>query len=126
MKTKILIVEDNDEFRIVVKEYLKKQNLGVEIFEASTGEMAVAKACCVRPEIVLMDMRLPNITGLVAAKQIKEDNPECRIIALTMFEVEGLRQACKNTHIDEFIGKSELYERLVPAIKQSLKNMVQL
>ncbi len=118
---RVLIIDDSVDFRTSVKDYLKMHNLGLEIFEASTAEMGVAKASCIRPDIVLMDISLPNVNGLEATKHIKIDNPECDVIILTMFEVEVFRQAAKRIHAADFIGKSEIYDRLVPSIKKCLE-----
>ena len=118
---KILIVDDHDDFRAMLKEYLKKNNLGLEIFEASTGEMGVAKAACIRPDIVLMDINLPHSSGLEASKHIKGDHPDCDVIILTMFEVKVFKEAARKIEATDFIGKSEIDELLVPAIKRCLE-----
>ena len=117
---KILIVDDHDDFRTMLKVFLKKNNLGLEIFEASTGEMGVAKASCIRPDIVLMDINLPHSTGLETTKHIKDDHPDCDVIILTMLEVKVFKEAAKSIKATDFIGKSEIDERLVPAIKRCL------
>lgn len=119
---KILIVDDSDDFRAVLKEYLRKHNLGLEIFEASTGEMGVAKASCIRPDIVLMDINLPHSSGLEATKHIKGEHPDCDVIILTMFEVKVFKEAAMGIKATDFIGKSEIDERLVPAIKRCLES----
>ncbi len=125
MATKILIVDDHQDFRGIVKEYLLKQNLGIEIFEASTGEMGVAKASCIKPDVVLMDINLPNANGITAAKHIKEDHPDCDVIILTMFEVKPFKEIARKIKAKDFIGKSEIYEKLVPVIKKCLKCKVE-
>ena len=119
---KILIVDDHDDFRAMLKEYLKKNNLGLEIFEASTGEMGVAKAACIRPDIVLMDINLPHSSGLEASKHIKGDHPNCDVIILSMFEVKVFKEAAKKIKVTDFIGKSEIDEHLVPAIKRCMES----
>lgn len=118
---RLLIVDDSDDFRVMLKDYLKKHNLGLEIFEASTGEMGVAKAACVRPHIVLMDINLPHVSGLEATKHIKTDNPDCDVIILTMFEVGVFKEAAQRIKVTDFIGKSEIDERLVPSIRKCLE-----
>ncbi len=117
---KILIVDDSDDFRAMIKEYLTKCKLGLEIFEASTGEMGVAKAACVRPDIVLMDINLPHSSGFEAARHIKGDHPDCDVIILTMFEVKVFKEVAQEVRAVDFIGKSEIDERLIPAIKKCL------
>ena len=119
---KVLIVDDHDDFRAMLKEFLKRNNLGIEIFEASTAEMGVTKAACVRPDIVLMDINLPHSSGLEASKHIKGDHPNCDVIILTMFEVKVFKEAARKVQATDFIGKSEIDERLVPAIKKCLES----
>lgn len=115
---KILIIDDSDEFRSMLKGYLRRHNLGAEIFEASTGEMGVAKAACIRPDIVLMDVSLPKLNGLEATQQIKLDSPDCHVIILTMFAVQKFKEEARRIKADDFIGKSEIDEQLVPAIQK--------
>ena len=120
MHKRLLIVDDNKDFRSLVKDYLKKDGLDLEIFEASSGEMGVVKASFVRPDIVLMDISLPNANGLESTRHIKEDVPECDVIIITMFDVEVFKQAAKKIKATAFIGKSEIYEQLMPVVKKCL------
>ncbi len=122
MKKKILIVDDHADFRTAVIKHLKSQVNDMDVFEASTGEMGVTKASCVKPDIVLMDINLPNITGFEAARRIKEDHPTCEIIILTVFDVPVFKHAANKIKAKEFIGKSEIYDRLLPAITRCLEN----
>ncbi len=121
MKTKILIVEDNHDFRNMVKCFLEKQGFGFEVLEAPTGLLGVEKALEQRPNIILMDIRLPSLNGIEASSQIKKIFPECKIIILTMFESPREREVFKNDNIDDFLGKSEVYEKLIPTIQKYLK-----
>ena len=120
MVSKVLIIEDHDDFRTVVKEYLRKQKWDLEIFEASDGDSGVIKAMIEKPHIVLTDIRMESLNGLEAASQIKHYVPNCIIIALTMFETEAFRKLFKSDDISEYIGKSELYEKLVPVLAKYL------
>ena len=119
MTPRILIVDDHEDFRKAVKEYLKSK-LEAELFEASTGEMAVTKAACIKPHIVLMDVSLPGENGFRASQQIKQDNPDCDVIILTMFEIESLKEVAQQMHAKDFVGKSEIYDRLIPIIQRCL------
>jgi len=120
MKKKILLVEDHDDFRATVKDYLIGHNLDLEIYEANSGETGVSKASSVKPDIVLMDINLPNENGFEAARQIKEGQPDCDIIILTLFDVSIFKKAADNMKVRAFIGKNEVYNKLLPAIQECL------
>lgn len=117
---KILIVEDSRDFRSVVKGLLEKQCSGVDILEASTAEDGIGKAIGENPDIVLMDIHLPRMNGIDAAKLIKNKVPECKIIILTMFAKEDAKKVYRTSGIEDFIGKNELYQKLIPSIKKCL------
>ena len=120
MKKRLLLVDDYDDFRAIVKDYLGRHNLDLEIFEANSGEMAVIEASCMKPDIILMDISLPNQNGLEAAGQIKETQPDCDIIILTLFDVAVFKQDAQKIKVRSFISKNEVYEKLLPVIKECL------
>ena len=116
----MLIIEDHEDFRSTVKSYLEMQEIGLEIFEADSGELGIIKALREQPHIVLMDIRLPGISGIEAAGRIKGYLPKCDIIVLTMFETVAFKKVFKSDNIAAYIGKSELYDKLVPVIQKLL------
>lgn len=120
MKKRLLIIEDHDQFRTMVRDYLNRQNWNLEIFEASTGEMGMAKASCVKPDIVLMDISLPRMNGLEVAESIREEHPVCDIIFLTLFDVSIFKKTAEKIKAKAFIGKHQVEEQLLPAIKRCL------
>jgi len=83
MKINILLVEDQKLMRIGIKslfnEYADMEIIG----EAANGKEAIEKTKLIKPDIVLMDLGLPDISGIDSAKQILEHNNNVRIIALT-------------------------------------------
>jgi len=83
--------------------------------------MGIEKALREKVNIILMDIRLPNINGIDAATRIRRHLPDCRIVVLTMFETEAFRKVFKSGDTTAYIGKSELYDKLMPVIKGILK-----
>lgn len=83
MKIKILLVEDQKLMRIGIKslfgDYPEMEIIG----EASGGKEAIEKSKLIKPDIVLMDIGLPDLSGIEATKQILEHNNNIRIIVLT-------------------------------------------
>lgn len=122
MSLKILIVDDHDDFRTMVRRHIEAQHLDAVIFEASSGEIGITKALREKVNLILMDIRLPQMNGLDAAHEIKEHLPDCKIIALTMFETEAFRKAFKSDAIQDYVGKSELYDKLIPILKSFSNN----
>ena len=87
--TKILIVEDNDLNRRLFADLLMSK--GYEVFECNEGKSALARALEIRPDLILMDIQMPEVDGLTATKMIRE-NPDVantKIIAVTAFAMEG-------------------------------------
>lgn len=120
MSKRLLIVDDNQEFRTMLKSYLVSQKLPFDIYEATSAEMAVTKASFINPHVILMDINLPQANGLVAAREILTELPETKLIILTMFEVDVFKKAALDVKAADFIAKSEIYEKLIPALNKCM------
>ena len=116
----ILIVEDNRDFREAVRHFLELKHVKAQMVEACSGEEGVIIAHKIKPKVVIMDFFLRGMNGLDAAQKIKKDNPRCNIIMLTMFDPKDIAYIERNTPIKTFIGKGDLYDRLIPAIDRAL------
>ncbi len=91
--TRVLIADDHAVVRSGLRLILSAQPDLEVVAEAGTGEETVEKAIGLRPDIVLLDIAMPGLNGLEAARQIREQAPEVRIIVLTMYDDEAyLRQ----------------------------------
>lgn len=117
---RILVIDDNAEFRTIVSDYIRRQANGWEVFEAFTGEMAVSKAAQVKPDLIIMDINLPQMSGLEAIEAIRDASPWCEFIILTVFDIEPFRRKSRELGVLDFIEKTEVYDRLLPAIRKSL------
>lgn len=89
MAKKILIVEDNDLNRRLFSDLLS--NKGYQVFECAEGKSALSKAVEIKPDLILMDIQMPEVDGLTATKMIR-NTPEIaktKIIAVTAFAMDG-------------------------------------
>ena len=89
---RILVVEDNETNLYLIRFILEKN--GYEVIEAKEGAVGVELAIKEKPDLILMDLQLPDIDGLEATKRIRasEANGEIPIIALTSFAMPGDRE----------------------------------
>ena len=103
MSIKILLVEDQKLMRIGIKSLFCDYPEMEIIAEASSGKEAVEKAKLNKPDIILMDLGLPDFTGLEATKQILEYNNNIRVVILTSHiteeEVTSALQAGANAYV---------------------------
>ena len=116
--TRILIIDDHDEFRKTTRRFLEIQNANVQVIEASSAVAGIRLALAEKPEIVLLDIGLPDMNGLEAAQQIKAGAAKTKIIILTIFEVDRLKRLYDNKDIVDFISKDEIYAKLLPSIRK--------
>lgn len=112
MSIKILLVEDQKLMRIGIKSLFCDYPEMEVIAEASNGKEAIEKAKLNKPDIILMDLGLPDLTGIEATKQILEHNSNIKVIILTSHiteeEVVSALQAGANAYIIKDISTEYL------------------
>ena len=120
MSARILHVEDNPANRMIVRDLLEFQ--GYQVVEISNGEEALAAAERERPDLILMDIQLPRISGLEASRRIKarEDLRRIPIIAVTSFALSGDDQRAAAAGCDAYIAKPYRPRELLQLIKSLL------
>jgi two-component system, NarL family, response regulator DevR len=97
LKKKIIIVDDHEVVRLGLKSLLDQYPQYEVVSEASDANEAIAKAKEFEPDIVLMDIRLPGKSGIEACEEIKNTNPDIKVIMLTSYaEDEMLFSAIKS------------------------------
>lgn len=103
--SRIVLVEDNDKNMKLARDLLVYK--GHAVFEATTGEDAVATTIKELPDLVLMDIQLPGIDGIEALRQIRSDNKTARIpiVALTASVMANDRDRFDKAGFDGFIAK---------------------
>jgi DNA-binding NarL/FixJ family response regulator len=82
----ILIVEDHPLFRKGMIALLSSVPEFEVVSEAKTGEEAVVRAADLRPDVILMDLQMPEINGIEATRRILQESPSVRILVVTLFE----------------------------------------
>jgi DNA-binding NarL/FixJ family response regulator len=114
---RILIADDHDVMREGTRAVIERQP-GWEVCGiAGTGREAVAQAIQLQPNIVIMDMTMPELNGLDAAIQIKRRLPRTEILMFTGHETDDLIRRAFETGVKSFISKSEAHHFLIEAIE---------
>lgn len=101
----ILIVDDDHEFRRLLKRLLEKDQAFNVVGEAVDGAEALEAARRLRPDIVLMDLVMPRVNGLDATRDIKVEHPDIKIIIFTQYQDEAYRRAATQSGADAFLPK---------------------
>lgn len=101
----VLVIEDNVDNMILIVDVLK--SMGYEVIQAWNGEEGIARAAAVKPDLILMDLSLPQMNGWTAAAKLKADNSlkHIPIIALTAHAMEGDRERALEAGCDDYISK---------------------
>jgi CheY-like chemotaxis protein len=111
-----LIVEDNAGIRRVLRRILA--DTASAIWECADGSEALAAYEEHRPDIVLMDVRMPHVDGLTATRQIRGYDPSARIIVVTDYLDEDMKTAALEAGAREYVLKQEISS--LPEIVSSL------
>ena len=117
MNIKILLVEDQKLMRIGIKSLFNDYPEMEVIGEAINGKEAIEKAKLIKPDIILMDIGLPDISGIDAAKQILENNNHIKIIMLTSHINEEELNASLTSGANAYVIKDISTEYLMYVIK---------
>jgi DNA-binding NarL/FixJ family response regulator len=117
-KIKIFLVDDHDMFRDGVKLLLASDNLAEVVAEARNGKEFLEKVGQVNPDVVLMDISMPEMDGIEASKLAHEKYPNLKILALTMFGDEKYYYQMIQTGIKGFVLKSAGISELIRAISE--------
>ena len=113
---KILIAEDNSLLRGVLRDALEEAGMTV-VGEASDGQEAVAAAERTRPDVVVMDMRMPNVDGIEATEQIAAAEWAMPVVVLSAYDEPQMIEAALAAGASNCLKKGVGLDELIDAIK---------
>jgi len=116
----ILYVEDNEMNRQIVRDLLKRTRY--QLIEAHDGEAGVTKALEARPDLILMDIQLPKISGLEATRRLRAEaaTASTPIIAITSFALSGDDQKAQEAGATAYLAKPYSPRDLLGLIRKIL------
>jgi len=115
-KSTILIVESHDGLCRSIRASLEANFPECDFLDAKTGEEAVSLVCNRPPDIVLMDIRLPQMSGIEATRRIKAIFPQAKVVMLIPDEVSEYKKAAEAAGASACIVKDQLSTELIPVV----------
>lgn len=120
-KLRILLADDHALMRRGAREVLQSRRGWKVVGEAANGTDAVAIATKVRPDVVIVDIGMPEQDGVQVTRQIREALPGTRVLVLTMHESDHMVQSALEAGAHGYILKSDLTELLIKAVKDVIE-----
>jgi DNA-binding NarL/FixJ family response regulator len=113
--TRVLVADDDEAVRTVLSQVLTDEGIDV-VGLACDGREAVALALELRPDAVLLDIRMPELGGLEAAQQIRAADPSMRLVMLSAYDDATLQQEAKLVGASRFLIKGCPLDDLIDAV----------
>ena len=122
----ILLVDDNAFIRRAIRSLLGQYEDVRIIAEATNGLEAIQYARMLTPDLVLMDLKMPEMDGVQATRIIKQEQPDCVVVGLSVVQTGPMREALLQAGATTFLSKDcvamELYaaiQKLLPGFRRS-------
>ena len=106
MSYTILIVDDNPFVRLALRDRLERTTGWQVCGQAENGKVAVEKVKTLHPDVVILDLQMPVMNGLEAAREIRAVSPATEMIMFTMHSSEQLRKDARDAGIRDLVSKS--------------------
>jgi DNA-binding NarL/FixJ family response regulator len=119
---KILLVDDEPEVLLGWRMRLALEIDFSVVGEAATGQTALLLAQATQPDVVLLDIKLPDQDGIAVAGQLQQVAPQSRVIIVTLYDDPRHRSGAKAAGAAGFVAKQEPPEKLLTAIREALKS----
>lgn len=119
-KTRLLIADDHAVVRNGIRLVLRKSPEYAIVAEAEDGEMAVEYAQRYKPDVVIMDISMPKLNGMEATAIIKGQNPDIKIVILTVHETEEYVYEILRAGADGYVLKSAGKKEILAALRTAM------
>ena len=120
-RIKVLLADDHDPFRQTLRRLLEA-NPEVEVVgEAENGRLAVEQADRLAPDVVVMDIAMPEVNGLAATRLIRQRFAHVRVVVLTVHDSEEYVSAALDSGASAYVLKEEMHVALLPALVKACR-----
>jgi DNA-binding NarL/FixJ family response regulator len=121
-KLDVLVADDHDIVRRGLRDLLEKQPGWKVVAEATNGREAVEKAKLFKPDVSILDVSMPSLDGLEAARQIVQSGSQTKVLILTMHHSDPLIQQMLKAGVKGYVLKSDAATELVQAVDALRRN----
>jgi DNA-binding NarL/FixJ family response regulator len=119
-KASILIVEDHNELRSSLSDWLQSIFQDCSFMTSRTGEEAIDLASTYQPDIVLMDIQLPQMNGIEAMRRIKKISPQTQAVILSVHNYSAYIEEAAAAGACAYINKHDMHMELIPILVKLL------
>ena len=113
---RVLVVDDDDLMRAGLRAVLSSDETIEVVGEATTGRHAIERVRALRPQVVLMDVRMPDLDGIAATREVLASTLEVKVVILTTFEQDDYVFGAINAGASGFLLKRTRPEELISAV----------
>jgi CheY-like chemotaxis protein len=117
VELRILIVDDSETTRGIIRAIVKSRDWAI-CGEAASGQDGIRQFAELRPNLVLIDLAMPDLNGFEVARRMYKLNPAVPLVLFTIHEVEGLEEAALKAGITAVVSKAQAWD-LVKVIERS-------
>ncbi len=122
MTDSILIVEDHEKVRRALRKLLEVRFSQYKVIEAGSGEEALQQTLTNAPQLVLMDITLPGMSGIEATRRIRATDASPAVVMFTIHEDDIYRQEADEAGAIAYVTKQSLQSELLPQLDSLLNN----
>jgi DNA-binding NarL/FixJ family response regulator len=115
---RILLVDDNLMFLEIARDFLQMQAELIVVGTAHDGQEALAQAEKLKPDVILLDLNMPGLSGLDAIPKLLQVAPQAKIIALTMMNLDAYQPIALAAGANGFVAKPDMGGDLIQTIRR--------
>ena len=113
---RIILADDHHLIRLGIRKLIEEEPGLRVVAEASDGEELIQKAGQIKHDLVITDLAMPGLSGFRAIERIREQNPESRILILSMHKERDFFQQALKMKVDGYVLKEDIFEQMLSAI----------
>ena len=115
--TRVLLADDNQSFRGTLKAMLSLQPDIEIVGEAVTGREAIRQVTELRPDVLVLDIRLPDYDGLEVLRRLREADDQTRVVILSLWDNAEYRRTAAEQGASAYVVKGAAFTQLLPVIR---------